>query len=322
MSEARGSRRPQFVGFPRGWFVVGFSHELAKGDVRQMKYFGKQLVLFRDEEGRASILDAYCPHLGADLAKGKVVGDTIECPFHAWRFNGEGKCTHIPYAEKIPKKALVDPWVTTERSGLILVWHHPEGGAPDFDVPILPEVGDSNWLQWQTSEIRIATHPREIVENVVDKGHFAPVHSTFVDSFENEFVDHMATQRTKGKAYPVGGGVDHFFIEATYHGPAIQFSRMEGVMDSRLVNAHTPIDENSLDLRFGVMLKMLEGQDEPKMKTFAARYVDNLTKGFHEDREIWENKCFREVPVLCDGDGPIMKLRKWYGQFYTQPEAK
>jgi 3-ketosteroid 9alpha-monooxygenase subunit A len=31
---------------------------------------------------------------------------------------------------------------------------------------------------------------------------------------------------------------------------------------------------------------------------------------------IWENKCFRQVPVLCDGDGPIMKLREWYAGFY------
>jgi 3-ketosteroid 9alpha-monooxygenase subunit A len=43
-----------------------------------------------------------------------------------------------------------------------------------------------------------------------------------------------------------------------------------------------------------------------------------LKLGFHQDIAIWENKLFREVPVLCDGDGPIMKLRKWYAQFYMQ----
>lgn len=48
------------------------------------------------------MVDAYCPHLGADLAAGgRVVGSCIECPFHGWRFRGEdGKCTHIPYAGK------------------------------------------------------------------------------------------------------------------------------------------------------------------------------------------------------------------------------
>ncbi len=58
--------------------------------------------MFRDEEGKSHVVDAYCPHLGANLAVGgKVVGNCIECPFHAWRFRGEdGKCVHIPAADK------------------------------------------------------------------------------------------------------------------------------------------------------------------------------------------------------------------------------
>ena len=30
---------------------------------------------------------------------------------------------------------------------------------------------------------------------------------------------------------------------------------------------------------------------------------------------IWENKIYIPDPVVCDGDGPLHKLRKWYGQF-------
>jgi 3-ketosteroid 9alpha-monooxygenase subunit A len=55
-----------------------------------------------------------------------------------------------------------------------------------------------------------------------------------------------------------------------------------------------------------------------KTRLFAEKYAENLKLGFHQDIAIWENKLFREVPVLCDGDGPIMKLRKWYAQFYPQ----
>ena len=28
---------------------------------------------------------------------GCVVGDSIQCPFHAWRFAGDGSCVEIPY---------------------------------------------------------------------------------------------------------------------------------------------------------------------------------------------------------------------------------
>lgn len=63
---------------------------------------GEQVAVFRAENGKAHVVDAYCPHLGANLAVGgRVLGDCIECPFHGWQFQGtDGKCVKIPYAEK------------------------------------------------------------------------------------------------------------------------------------------------------------------------------------------------------------------------------
>ena len=63
---------------------------------------GLQLAVFRDEHGTSHAIDAYCPHMGANLAVGgRVIGDCIECPFHGWKFRGhDGKCVSIPYADK------------------------------------------------------------------------------------------------------------------------------------------------------------------------------------------------------------------------------
>jgi 3-ketosteroid 9alpha-monooxygenase subunit A len=305
-----------FPGYPKGWFVIAFSDELPKGGVLSLEYFGKQLVLYRGETGSVHLLDAYCAHLGAHLgAGGKVVGETIECPFHAWRYGGDGRCVEIPYAKKIPVKACVESWTVREQNGLIHMWHHPERSAPEFDIPALEEWDKPGWTRWTMSKIRIKTHPKEIVENVVDKAHFAKVHNTHVEEFENEFDGHKATQRTRAVAYPVGGGKDEFEITATYFGPGFQISWMHGVLDARLLNAHTPIDEQHVDLRFGVLLKVVGG-NEQKTQKFAEMYAENLRLGFHQDIAIWENKKYREVPVLCDGDGPIIKLRHWYAQFY------
>ena len=57
--------------------------------------------MFRDDRGKAYVLDAYCPHLGANIAiGGHVIGDCLECPFHGWQFRGaDGKVTKIPYSE-------------------------------------------------------------------------------------------------------------------------------------------------------------------------------------------------------------------------------
>ena len=69
------SRFP-FSRYPNGWFQIAYSDELEKGQVVPLRYFGKDLVLFRTEGGEAQLLDAYCPHLGAHLGHGgKVQGE-------------------------------------------------------------------------------------------------------------------------------------------------------------------------------------------------------------------------------------------------------
>ena len=210
------------------------------------------------------------------------------------------------------------PWPVLERNGMIFLWYHPDQAEPDFDVPFLPNHEADDWLPWAHSCIQIKTHSKEIVENVVDIAHFRPVHGTQIEKFENEFNDHMAVQRTSGVAYPRGGGTDKFDLVATYYGPGYQISDMDGVLQSLLVNAHTMIDENTLDLRFGVAIKPNpDVVAEEHHERFAQAYVDNLTTGFLEDVAIWENKLYRQHPVLCASDGPIMKLRKWYRQFYA-----
>ena len=58
---------------PSGWFVVGWSHELASGDVKPLKVFGQELVLYRSTGGELRCLEATCQHLGAHLGYGGKV---------------------------------------------------------------------------------------------------------------------------------------------------------------------------------------------------------------------------------------------------------
>src|SRR5690349_11235672 len=82
---------------PTGWFQIAYSDELPPGAVVPLRYFGKDLVLFRTETGKLTLLDAHCPHLGAHLGHGgKVRGEVIECPFHAWQFGATGECVAVP----------------------------------------------------------------------------------------------------------------------------------------------------------------------------------------------------------------------------------
>ena len=64
------SRGFPYTPYPNGWFRVADSDEIERGAIRAVQYFGKQLVVFRGEDGIAHVLDAYCAHLGAHLGVG------------------------------------------------------------------------------------------------------------------------------------------------------------------------------------------------------------------------------------------------------------
>ncbi len=305
-------------GYPRGWFVVAFSDEIAPGKAVSLRYFGEDLVAFRGEDGQVHVLEAYCAHMGAHLGVGsRVVGCTVQCPFHGWRYGGDGACVEIPYAKKIPAKARQRSWPVCERNGVVLMHFDPRGAAPDFEIPPIAEYGSAEWLPWSRSRYHIKTHPREIVDNLADRAHFPSVHDTEIDEFEFSVDGVRATQRVRGRAMFGGGKVDQFASTTTYHGPGYLLMRMDGLLQNYMLLAHTPVDENNLDLRMAVMLKIVGSRE--KTQGYVAGYLDNLKRGFEDDIKIWENKIYRDPPILCDGDGPIGRLRKWYRQFYDAP---
>ncbi len=85
--------RFSFPPYANGWFQIAYSDELSPGEARPLHNFGRDFVLFRTETGVAHVLDAHCPHLGAHLGHGgKVEGEVIRCPFHAYTFDGNGSC--------------------------------------------------------------------------------------------------------------------------------------------------------------------------------------------------------------------------------------
>jgi len=329
--------------YARGWHIVLFSQELAVGAVKSLHYFEQELVAYRGESGRVAILDAHCPHLGANLAsgEGRISGDTIACPFHGWTFAPDGRCVDIPYATKIPEKAVnaLRGWPVLEKNGFIALWYDPADKAPENYLPEIPEWGTSTWGDWTFYRSRIRARACDVIENIVDIAHFPHVHGGEVQAFENRFTERSVTQLSRVKRDPdakmiippglafdieearneSAGTEADAWGDATYHGPSIMYYYTESKSPevsfrSWWVNCHTPLNRDELDLCSAVIVSSLG--DQALDPEFAQMYPQMAHAAFGQDVEIWKDKIYRANPILCDGDGPITKLRRWYEQFY------
>ena len=47
---------------------------------------GNKMVAIFHRDGKYYAINDFCPHMGASLAGGYFEGDTVTCPWHAWRF--------------------------------------------------------------------------------------------------------------------------------------------------------------------------------------------------------------------------------------------
>ena len=330
--------------YARGWHCLGLEKDFADGKPHQVLAFGQKLVVFAGSDGTVNVLDAYCRHMGGDLSQGTVKGDEIACPFHDWRWGGDGRCKQIPYARRVPLRARTASWPTLVQDGMLFVWNDPEGKAPPADVtiPRIPGVEDPEWTDWvwYTTVIEGA-NCREIVDNVVDMAHFFYVHYSFPTYFKNVFEGHTATQFMNGvgredlvRPGQAGKQSQHATGNssvATYHGPSFMIDDLvyhyaDGVdVPSTLINCHYPIDGNSFVLQYGVIVKKLPGLDDEQADAMARKMGDFIRLGFEQDVEIWRSKARIDNPLLCEEDGPVYQLRRWYEQFYVdaadvQPE--
>lgn len=115
-------RDPSSSDLSSGWHKVAQSEEIAPMQAIQVDDFATQIVVWRGEDLKLRALDLYCKHMGSSLACGEVDENSIRCPFHAWRWSGQGQCDEIPYAKKIPTKATTRVWEVIEDNDSVYVW--------------------------------------------------------------------------------------------------------------------------------------------------------------------------------------------------------
>jgi 3-ketosteroid 9alpha-monooxygenase subunit A len=318
--------------FARGWHCLGLSERFRAGGPHAIEAFGTKLVVFADSGGELHVLDGYCRHMGGDLSQGTVKGDAIACPFHDWRWGGDGRCAQIPYARRVPPAARTRSWRTLDRNGHLFVWNDPEGRPPpqDVTIPVIEGFGSAEWTSWTWDSILVeGANCREVIDNVVDMAHFFYIHFAFPTYFKNVMEGHIATQYLQTRSRPDVGSASNYSdggdttlrSEASYYGPSYMIDYLwhdyHGmVMESVLINTHYPVTPTSFLLQWGAIVKKPAGLTDSQAERVCAKFAKFVGLGFQQDVEIWINKSRIDNPLLCAEDGPVYQVRRWYEQFY------
>ncbi|PSB03895.1 aromatic ring-hydroxylating dioxygenase subunit alpha [Merismopedia glauca] len=196
--------------FIEGWYWAITSKELPINQVKPVKLMGRDLAIYRGKDGIARAIDAYCPHMGAHLAEGKVEGDGIRCFFHNWKFDSCGNCVDIPGLDKaLPVKNKT--WLVAEKYGIIWLW---TGEKSHQLLPFVPELENDECEAIISAYFTKNCHPNVVMINAIDAQHFNTVHNL---PLKIVFAKQELNQNAITFSNTTRGGEDSWLIKIIRH---------------------------------------------------------------------------------------------------------
>jgi len=124
------------------WFPIASSADLPRRHVYHGQLLGRELAVWRADDGNVNVWENRCLHRGVRLSIGVNEGAELKCQYHGWRYaNRSAGCTYIPaHPADAPARRITNKtYPAVEAFGL--VW-----SAGNEDVPFAPfpgaETGD------------------------------------------------------------------------------------------------------------------------------------------------------------------------------------
>jgi phenylpropionate dioxygenase-like ring-hydroxylating dioxygenase large terminal subunit len=272
------------------WYPMAVSSELGEAPIR-VTALGQSFALFRDPDGAAHCVADTCVHRGGSLGAGKLKDGCVECPYHGWRYAGDGRCTHIPTLAgdaKIPARARVDSYPVEERYGVVFAFL---GDLPAEERPgimEIPQWGQDGWsvthlvYDWNASFERV-------IENGLDATHTEFVHPSagLQGSFKpSDELAHEMVETEWGCAYRMRSptlAIEHGHHGASHQWTFLGFNMKQFQGNFRFYSFVRPIDAHSVRryLFHARDFQLGEKMDQELVKT---------TLGFEqEDRPVIED---------------------------------
>ena len=168
------------------WHPVALAEAVGAAPVA-VSVLGRDLVLWRNDQGAMQAFADHCPHRGARLSLGRVVQGRLECPYHGWQFEAGGHCTRVPALPAFvpPSTHCATAFAVREAYGL--AWVRLTLGQdqlPAFEAESDPQLRKVNCGPYD-----VATSAPRIVENFLDMAHFGFVHEGWLGERSHSAID-------------------------------------------------------------------------------------------------------------------------------------
>ncbi|KAG0472027.1 hypothetical protein HPP92_016573 [Vanilla planifolia] len=155
------------------WYPLYLTAEVPDDAPLGLTVFDKQVVLYRDGQGVLRCYEDRCPHRLAKLSEGQLVDGRLECLYHGWQFEGDGKCVKIPQLPeggKIPRAACVRTYEVRDSQGTVWVWMSEKNPPTLSKLPWFEHYARPGFQD--TSSIHELPYDHSILlENLMDPAH-------------------------------------------------------------------------------------------------------------------------------------------------------
>jgi phenylpropionate dioxygenase-like ring-hydroxylating dioxygenase large terminal subunit len=340
---------PQYA---NGWFAALRAEEVTRDRVTPFRFMGRDLVAFRDADGKAAVIDAVCPHFGAHLGHGGTMQDgCVRCPFHGLRFDRDGQCVggDLYTSERALRGIRAPAWTAHEAAACIFVWHGPDPAKPAWPLPIAS-------LDWEGWSKPITNAGRSLpntnlffpTENIIDMTHFVNVHrwqlhEVLVPPHEDA-EGHMrarikvtwvlGAQSENALLRSIMGRIKSpFEVEFVILEPGVavattELTEEQGGLRVRSVVLITPVSERDCHIRAVMSVKdpapgRLASAVRKRLgvglaDVMARAFLAVGTADFKRDALIWSHRTHLTRPRPLKEDGPIVLYRRWSERFWPE----
>jgi len=309
----------EFPATPASWYLFCHARDLRDGPVPK-RILNRDLVAFRTESGRIAVLDASCSHLGANLGCGDIIGETIQCPFHNWRFETDGRCSHIPGSSAIPAFAHQRSYPVAELNGYVFFFN---GAQPLFPLPFFEDEEPQDFHAAKLFSFEADASWFMVAAQGFDRQHFETVHDRRLLSEPEVTCPSPFVRRNRWHAQIIGQTLPDRILKVvagdtvslTIHNWGGTFYTVKALFPracNRFIVSYRPIENNRT--RFDVLVFVRRGL--PELGLSARRW---LTRA-HLVSEASRVRGTQYRPArLIPADADMVECFRWLASIPQQP---